>query len=181
MKRLLLLALAIAAPAYAQDSIDELNAEQRNALQTYFTCLYRQAAATDDGLVDAASLARSFAPNCRPLLDGAVTVFSQGKSSAERNELNKKWLGLEEVQATRTVWALRQDRAHGITRTADTTTLPDPAPAPVQLADANTTARKPAATKPKPAATAAADGKPMSEWRRAYIAKHGREPPVPAN
>jgi hypothetical protein len=41
---------------------------------------------------------------------------------------------------------------------------PKPAPKP---------ARKPVAAKP-------AKGPWMSEWRRAYIAKHGHQPPVPA-
>lgn len=34
--------------------------------------------------------------------------------------------------------------------------------------------------KPLPAANASWNGKPMSAWRRAYIAKHGHQPPVPA-
>jgi hypothetical protein len=92
-------------------------------------------------------------------------------------------MGLEELQATRTVWAQREDRANGITRVADTPAAqPAPAAAPMQFASAAPPAAKAAAPRQRTAAPlpAAADAKPMSEWRRAYIAKHGREPPVAA-
>jgi hypothetical protein len=89
-------------------------------------------------------------------------------------------MGLEELQATRTVWAQREDRANGITRVADTSAAqPVPAPSAMQFAAATPPVAKPAASRQRSAATAAADGKPMSEWRRAYIARHGREPPAP--
>jgi hypothetical protein len=77
-------------------------------------------------------------------------------------------------------------------------TAPTPATAPVALAPkppAKLAAQPPmpmvkvAAQMPKPAAKPAAQppksaatlqGQPMSAWRRAYIATHGHQPPVPA-
>lgn len=182
MKRLLIIAVAIAAPLCAQDAGSSLSAQQHDALQSYFACLYHEAAAADDGLVDAGSLARGFAPRCRPLLDAAVTVFTEGQSPADRDALNRKWLGLEEIQATRMVWAVREDHAYGLTPASDAPDAAPPrSPQPVQIASTRTTTPKPAAARFRPAAAAASDdGKPMSEWRRAYIARHGHEPPVAA-
>jgi hypothetical protein len=170
MKRLPFIALLLATPAYGQARLD-LTAEQGLALQSYYSCLYQQAGKADDGAAEVEALALEIAPNCRYLLGTAATVFSQGKSRAERDDLYKKWLGLEERQVIKMIWAVRRDRlAAGNTAAAQEA-------APVQMAAAAT----PPARSPAAASTAvAADDKPMSEWRRAYIARHGHEPPVAA-
>jgi hypothetical protein len=155
MKRLLFIALALAAPARARDADNTIAPEQVTALQTYFTCIYQQVADLDDGTSDPASLTPKIAPICRYLLGAAATIFAN-RDPIQRDGWYKKWLALEETQVAKTVWAVRVDRrAAGGTRAAQT-----------------------ASVAPEPVATTSADGKPMSEWRRAYIAKHGHEPPT---
>jgi hypothetical protein len=183
MKQLLLVALAIATPAVSQPA-GPPTGEQRNALQTYFTCLYQAAHERDDGVVDPAVLARKIAPGCRSQLGEAASVFSAGKPQAERDELYKKWLALENRQVIKVVVTQRQDRLiAGISATATPATKPA---TPAQPEKPQRTATKPAVATPKKAkakpvpATTAANAKPMSEWRRAYIAKHGHAPPVAA-
>jgi len=177
MKRLLFIALAVAAPAWAQDAPGTVTLAQSNAIQTYFACVYQQVAAVDDGASDMAAITAKVAPTCRYLLGTAATIFANG-DQAKHDALYKKWLGLEEFQVTKTVWTVRMER-HAAGESASpvaASALPEPAPAPVRLATA--AAARPSAAKPKPAATASSDDKPMSEWRRAYIAKHGHEPPA---
>jgi hypothetical protein len=182
MKHLLFIALALAAPAYAQDSDDDtVSPEQATALQTYFACIYQEVAANDDGVSDPASLTPKVAPTCRYLLGTAATIFANG-DPVQRDIWYKKWLALEETQVARTVWALRVDRrASGESANPVTAaTAPEPHPAPVQMASAGTNATKAAAARPRAVTATATDDKPMSEWRRTYIAKHGHEPPVAA-
>jgi hypothetical protein len=177
MKRFLPIALAIAAPAHAQSS--GASPEQMVALQSYFGCIYQQVAAVDDGVAEAESLTPKVAPSCRYLLTTAARIFAPN-DQAERDSLYNKWLALEQMQVTKTVWAVRLERRAEREAATPVTASALPAPAPVQLAATETPAPRPAAAKPKPATTIAADARPMSEWRRAYIAKHGHEPPVAA-
>ncbi len=181
MKRLLLIALAVAAPAYAQESNGSLRPEEYNALQIYFACIYQQVSENDDGAIEPDSLTPKVAPSCRYLLGTAATIFSQGKKAA-REALYNKWLGLEETQVAKTLWAVRQDRlaSGGSAAPVTASASPEPATAPIQIAATETPAPRSAASRPKPAAATSADARPMSEWRRAYIAKHGHEPPVAA-
>jgi hypothetical protein len=181
MKRLLSIALAVATPAYAQESGGSLRPEEYNALQIYFACIYQQVSDNDDGAADPQSLTPKVAPTCRYLLGTAATIFSHG-DKAQREALYNKWLGLEEGQVAKTLWTVRQERLVSGEPTAPVTAsaAPEPQTAPVQFAEADMPAPRSAAPRPKPAATTGADARPMSEWRRAYIAKHGHEPPVAA-
>jgi hypothetical protein len=176
MKRFLFFALALAAPAQAQDAGGAVSFEQATALRTYFACIYQQVTAIDDGVSDPASLAPKVAPTCRYLLGAAATIFANGNQT-EREGWYKKWLALEDYQVARTVWAVRLDRRASDEARATASAAPAPAPAPMEFAAA-TTGTKRAAARPAPVATAIADDKPMSEWRRAYIANHGHEPPT---
>jgi hypothetical protein len=177
MKRLLPIALAVAAPAHAQGF--GVTPEQYTALQSYFACILQQVSELDDGTVEVESLTPKVAPACRYLLTTAARVFAP-KDQAERDALYNKWLALEPMQVSKTVWAVRLERraereaATSVTASA----AAEPVPAPMKLAVTESLAPRPAASKPKPAAATASAAKPMSEWRRAYIAKHGHEPPI---
>src|SRR5690348_4281264 len=99
MKRLLPIALAIAAPAHAQNP--GVTPEQYTALQSYFACILQQVSEIDDGAADVESLTPKVAPTCRYLLATAAKVFAP-KDQAERDALYKKWIALEPMQVTKT-------------------------------------------------------------------------------
>jgi len=96
-----------------------------------------------------------------PLVEGLVVAAVAAAAGADRNEVAAEAAG-----------ALAGKTSH--------LAAPEPQTAPVQFAEADMPAPRSAAPRPKPAATTGADARPMSEWRRAYIAKHGHEPPVAA-
>jgi hypothetical protein len=177
MKRLLWIALAVTTPAYAQESGGSLRPEEYNALQIYFTCIYQQVSENDDGAIDPASLTPKVAPSCRYLLGTAATIFSQGNKTA-REALYNKWLGLEETQVAKSLWTVRQERL--VSGEPATPVTASATPAPVQFAEADMPAPRSTTSRPKPVTATGADARPMSEWRRAYIAKHGHKPPVAA-
>jgi hypothetical protein len=112
MRRALLIALVLAAPAFGQDADVTMTPEEHDAMQAYLACYYQQATAADDGAMDPATLARSVAPNYRGLLGAAADVFMRGESKAKRDALYGQWLTLEADQGVRTVEAdVRTGRA----------------------------------------------------------------------
>lgn len=178
MKQLLIIAIAIAVPVRAQLTLDAVTEEQRGALQAYGACLYGLARETDDGVIAPLALARKVAPQCRFQLGTAASIFSRGKPRAERDALYAKWLAREDEQGVRTVMTMRADRRAS---KADPASPRQGVPPPRKPAGAKPVATKPPAPKAKAAAMPATgpDGKPISAWRRAYIARHGHQPPAP--
>jgi hypothetical protein len=178
MKRLLIIALAIAAPAHAQLGVVPRTEEERGSLQAYSACLYGFAREMDDGRIAPMALARKIAPKCRFQLRIAAGILSRGKPRAARDTLYRTWLAIEEQRGVETVLTMRRDRRAMSSDPADPR---QGKPAPPKPAAAKPVATTPPASKAKPAPipTTGPDGKPISAWRRAYIAKHGHQPPVP--
>jgi hypothetical protein len=177
MKLSLLILLALALPGVAlasprhaqprpqpQQQVPDLTPEEEAALGGYLGCLDSAARSSDDGS-DAATLGRAIAPTCRPDLEAAVEVFARGQSQEVHDAFLKRRLDEEILQATEIVQISRGQKPTAFD-IAESTPAPAPEPAPVT------------AVAPTRIASAA-DTPSMSEWRRAYIAKHGHEPPAP--
>ncbi len=178
LKRLLIIALAIAAPAHAQFTVEPRTEEERGALQAYSACLYGFARERDDG-APPLLLSRKIAPQCRFQLGIAASILSRGKPRAQRDTLYRRWLALEDQQGVNAVMTMRRDRRATMGAPASP---PQAKPLPPKLGPAPRPTMQFAAPKAGASTIPATgpDGKPMSAWRRAYIAKHGQQPPVPA-
>ncbi len=151
---------AFASPSHAQppQQVPDLTPEEEGALSDYLGCLDRAARRSDDGS-DAATLGRAIAPLCRPALEAAVEVFARGQSKEEHDAFLQRRLDEQVLQATEIIQIARGQTPTAFD-TAASALAPAKAVAPTRIASAG-------------------DTPPMSEWRRAYIARHGHEPPAP--
>jgi len=175
LKRLFLTAFALASCANAQSTPTLIGVENRDALQAYQTCLYTRARERDNGATDTTHLARAVAQDCRAALGAVADAVSRDQSQTSHDAFYQEWLSKEILQATAAIAAQRQDRRVAI---AVASLQPNNTPQAPKLSGKGGP-RSFATAKGSAQATPMWQGKPMSAWRRAYIARHGHQPPLP--
>ena len=96
MRVLILAALGL---AFVQGRASD--AEKHQAVARYVDCLESEAAAQDDGISDARTIATAIAPPCHPQLQDAATVFARGRGGfGLRQRIYEEFLRQELGQAT---------------------------------------------------------------------------------
>lgn len=103
---LILAAVAVLLVQNGQASEEEKIA----ATRSYFDCLFKAAEDLDDGISDAASVARGITPGCLSKLQAVGEVYGRGSNSNVRSIVARRFEEEQYGRATQVVLAVRKAR-----------------------------------------------------------------------